>query len=130
MNRPKLYYSVLMWPVVSLIVTGVIHFSLEAGFPDLHDVFIPAVLAPALLGYGVWIGYRMVRGGGTYLDALVGGLIAGLLPLALEIVGFGVLLGRGVQPGLIAGLFGFSQVAFGSLIGGGFAISAPQRASD
>jgi len=46
-----------------------------------------------------------------------------LLPLLLDVVGFGMLLGRGVSPGMVAGVFGFSMVLIGSIIGGGFAVS-------
>jgi hypothetical protein len=41
----------------------------------------------------------------------------------LDIVGFGVLLGRGTQAGELAGIFGFAYILFGSLIGAGFVLS-------
>jgi len=53
--------------------------------------------------------------------AIVAGAILGVLPLMLQSIGFGVLLGRGVDVGLLAGIFGFTMVLFGSLLGGGFA---------
>jgi hypothetical protein len=34
-----------------------------------------------------------------------------------------MILGRGVSYGLLAGVFGFTMVFFGSIIGGGFALS-------
>jgi len=128
MNRPILYYRTLLWPVVSLLVTGVVHFTMEAIWPELHAVFVPSVLAPALLAYGAWIGYRMVGAGGAYLDALVAGVIVGVLPIILEVVGFGIVLGRGAQPGLLAGLFGFTMIVFGAVLGGGFVLSRSAHA--
>ena len=114
----------LMWPVVSLIITGMWHLTIEAIWPDLRNTFVPAVLAPLLLAYGAWAGYGAVRASGSYLMAIVAGAILGLLPLMLDIVGFGIILGRGVDVGLLAGVFGFSMVLFGALLGGGYAVSA------
>lgn len=82
---------------------------------------MPAVLAPLLLAYGVWVGYRAIGLGAGFVIAIVAGLILGLLPLGLEIVGFGLVLGRGFDHGLLAGIFGMSYITFGALIGAGFA---------
>ncbi|HEX2697551.1 MAG TPA: hypothetical protein VHM28_07575 [Anaerolineales bacterium] len=112
----------LKWPVISLLITGGLHFTMEAIWPDLKNTFIPPVLTPVLLAYGIWIGYKAVHYGGNYLNAIIAGAIAGLLPFALDTVGFGMVLGRGVQWGLLAGIFGFAMVFFGSLIGSGFAL--------
>ena len=112
-------------PVLSLLITGMVHFTLEAIWPDLKTTFIPPVLAPLLLAYGVWVGYRVVEAGGGYIGGIVAGAVLGLLPLALDVVGFGVILGRGTTPGAMAGIFGFSMVLFGSLIGSGVADGRP-----
>ena len=114
---------VLMWPVLGLLITGGFHFTIEAIWPDLRTFFVPAALAPLLLGYGTWAGYRTIRAGGSYLTAIVAGVVLGLLPLALEAVGFGIVLDRGVQNGLLAGIFGFSMILFGALAGAGFVLS-------
>lgn len=111
----------LTWPIVSLLITGMWHFAAEAIWPDLQNLFVPAVLGPVLLAYGAWAGYRTANGGGGYAGAIVAGVILGVLPLMLDIVGFGVILGRGTDVGLLAGVFGFSMVLFGSLLGGGYA---------
>jgi len=113
----------LLWPVISLLITGAWHFTVEALWPDLRTFFVPAVLAPILLSYGAWAGWRVVGAGGGYVAAIVAGAIVGLLPLALDVVGFGVLLGRGVDAGTLAGVFGLSMVVFGALVGGGVATS-------
>ena len=124
----KLFTGTLVWPVVSLLLTGGTHFTLEAVRPDLQSFFVPAVLAPILLGYGAWVGYRVIQAGGTYLHAIVAGAILGLLPLALDIVGFGMILGRGVDAGTTAGLFGLAMVVFGTLLGAGLVLSRESAA--
>ena len=125
----SIFITTLTWPVVSLLVTGATHFTLEAIWPDLRNTFVPAVLAPILLAYGVWVGYRAIGAGGTYLHAIVAAVILGLLPVALDIVGFGVILGRGTDTGAMAGVFGMAVIVFGALIGAGFALSGRQAAS-
>lgn len=119
-----LFVRILKWPVISLLITGATHFILEAVWPDLRNTFIPPVLAPILLTYGAWVGYRAVGAGGTYLHAIAAAAILGLLPILLDIVGFGVFLGRGAEAGTMAGVFGFAVIVFGSLIGSGFALSS------
>ncbi|HLA16193.1 MAG TPA: hypothetical protein VJZ72_04765 [Candidatus Limnocylindrales bacterium] len=121
----QLFYRILLWPVVSLLITGGLHFGLEAIWPDLSAFFIPAVLAPLLLAYGFWVGYRAIGAGGTYLHAIVAAAILGILPIVLDVVGFGVILGRGVEAGGLAGIFGFALIVFGSLVGAGFVLSRP-----
>jgi len=116
----------LVWPIVSLLITGMWHFTVEAIWPDLRNVFVPAVLGPILLAYGAWAGYRTANAGGGYVGAIIAGAILGVLPLMLEIVGFGIILGRGSDVGLLAGIFGFSMVLFGALLGGGFATARSQ----
>jgi hypothetical protein len=121
--------AALIWPIVSLLVTGMWHFTVEAIWPDLRTLFVPAVLGPILLSYGAWAGYRTVMAGGGYVAAIVAGAILGLLPLMLDIVGFGLILGRGIDTGALAGIFGLSMVLFGSLLGAGFAVSRPSVAA-
>lgn len=111
---------ILVWPVLGLVVTGLWHFTIEAIWPDLQTFFVPAVLAPLLLVYGAWVGYRAVVLGAGFVTAFGAGLILGLLPLGLDIIGFGIILGRGVDHGVLAGVFGLSFITFGTLIGAGF----------
>jgi hypothetical protein len=119
----ELLLNTLKWPVISLLITGGLHFTLEAIWPDLRNFFIPPVLALILLAYGLWVGYRATQVGGTYLHAVVAAAILGILPILLDIIGFGVILGRGYEAGLLAGVFGFASIIFGSLVGAGFALS-------
>ena len=118
-----LFYGTLKWPVIGLLITGAIHFLLEAIWPDLRNTFVPPVLAPILLAYGAWVGYRAIGVGGTYLHAIAAAAILGILPIVLDVVGFGQILGRGTQAGVLAGVFGFAVIVFGALIGAGFALS-------
>jgi hypothetical protein len=91
--------------------------------PDLKNVFVAPALSPVLLGFGIWVGYRMAQNGGALSQVILAGAILGILPLILDIGGFGVILGRGVDQGLLSGVFGFSMILWGSLLGGGFALS-------
>jgi hypothetical protein len=118
-----MFVKTLRWPVISLLITGGVHFLAEAILPDLKNTFIPPVLTPILLAYGIWVGYKMVQSGGNYGQAVVAGAILGILPVILDVGGFGIILGRGVPQGVLAGVFGFAMILFGSLIGGGFALS-------
>lgn len=118
-----LLYRTLKWPVVSLLITGGLHFTIEAVWPDLRNTFIPPVLAPLLLAYGIWVGYRAIAVGGNYGHAVLAAAILGLLPIVLDVFGFGLILGRGTNVGLLSGIFGFTFILFGSLIGSGFVLS-------
>ena len=120
---PGTLFRVLAWPMLSLLITGGFHFTIEAIWPDLRATVVPAVLAPLLLAYGIWVGVRAMGAGANYLTAIVAAAILGLLPVALDIVGFGIILDRGVSAGILAGVFGFSFIVFGALIGAGFVIS-------
>lgn len=122
-KEPHMLGKTLKWPVISLVIVGITHFILEIILPDLRNVFVPPVVTPVLLAFGIWVGYRMVQSGGNYGNVIVAGAILGVLPVIVEVFGFGILLGRGVSQGVLAGVFGFAVIFFGSLIGGGFALS-------
>ena len=113
----------LKWPVISLLIIGTAHLIEEALWPDLQTFYLPSVVGLILLVVGLWTGYLAVRNGGSFGTAIMAGAILGLLPLALDLVGFGMILGRGVSHGLVAGIFGFSMVLIGSIVGGGYAVS-------
>lgn len=114
-------YKTLKWPVISLLITGAFHFCIEAKWPDLRNLFIAPVLAPLLLAYGIWVGYRAIKNGGSYVSAIIAAVILGILPLILETFGFGKILG--FEGRALVGLFAFSMILFGSLIGSGYALS-------
>jgi len=110
----------LKWPVISILITGVVHLTIEALWPDLQQLFVAPSLAPLLLAYGLWVGYKAIHNGGNYVNAIVAGAILGVLPLVLETVGFGMILGFSGR--FLVGVFGFAMIVFGSLIGSGFAL--------
>ena len=114
-------YKTLKWPVISVLITGSFHFCIEAVWPDLRNLFIAPVLAPLLLAYGIWVGFRAIKNGGTYVTAIIAAAILGLLPLVLETFGFGKILG--IEGRALVGVFAFSMILFGSLIGSGYALS-------
>jgi hypothetical protein len=109
-----------MWPIITLVITGLTHFTIEAVWPDLRNFFVPPTLAPLLLAYGAWVGYRAVKFGAGFVPALASGVILGLLPLGLDIIGFGIVLDRGVDQGVLSGVFGMATIIFGTLVGFGF----------
>ncbi len=116
----NILYKTLKWPVISLLITGGVHFCIEAIWPDLRNLFVAPVLAPLLLAYGIWVGHRAIKNGGNYIIAMVAAAVLGVLPLLLETFGFGMILhfeGRA-----LVGLFAFSMILFGSLIGSGYAL--------
>jgi hypothetical protein len=71
----------------------------------------------------LWIGWSVTSAGGSIRVAVVAGAVVGILPLALDVVGFGILLGRGVDAGLTSGVFGFLVIVFGTLAGAAFGAS-------
>ena len=113
----------LQWPIAALISTGMVHLAAEAARPDLRNAFTPSTIGPLLLAYGLWIGWSLAGRGVSMVAAVVAGAAVGLLPLGLDVVGFGILLGRGVDAGLTAGMFGFLVVLFGTLAGAAFGAS-------
>ena len=120
-------YKTLKWPVISLLITGAFHFAIEALKPNLRNLFVAPVLAPLLLAYGIWVGYRAIKNGGSYITAMIAAGILGLLPLLLETFGFGMILhfeGRA-----LVGVFAFAMILFGSLIGSGYALSDKEGAA-
>lgn len=116
-----MFYKTLKWPIISLLVSGIFHFSIEAIWPDLSNLFIAPALAPLLLAYGTWVGYKTIKNGGSYINAIAAAVILGALPLLLETFGFGKILG--FEGRALVGLFAFSIILFGSLIGSGYALS-------
>lgn len=116
----SLLYQTLKVPIISLLIVGSAHFIAEALLPDLRTIFVPAVLAPLLLAFGIWVGYKVVQFGGNFSHVILVGAILGVLPVVVDLLGFGLLLGRGALYGVLASVFGFGMILFGSLIGGGF----------
>ncbi len=111
----------LTWPVVTLLVIGGTHLVAEALRPQLQDLIGPAVLMPIHLVAGGWGAYATVRAGGTFVHGLVAGAILGLLPLGLNLVGFGLILGRPADIVTTGGLFGLFSMFWAGTLGAGIA---------
>jgi hypothetical protein len=112
----------LTWPVISLLVIGGSHLAAEVLRPELRDVIVPAVVVPIYLSAGAWAGYATVRASGTFVHGLIAGAILGLLPALLQLVGFGLVLGRDPAVVTTSAMFGLTAVFWGSAMGAGFAV--------
>jgi hypothetical protein len=117
----------LLWPVVTLLVIGTTHLLAEVVRPGLKDVIGPSVVAPIYLAVGAWAALSTRRAGGGWVQGIMAGVVLGFLPLALQMVGFGVLLGRDGDAVLTSGLFGLLAMTWGGAIGSGFAGTLPER---
>jgi hypothetical protein len=119
----------LMWPVISLVVIGTTHLLAEMLRPALQTVFVPTVIMPVLLVVGGWTGVAVVRAGGTFVHGLVGAAVIGLFPVVLQLVGFGVILGRSWDAVVTTATFAFVAMFWGGSIGSGIASSLQPRAA-
>jgi hypothetical protein len=111
----------IAWPVVTLLVIGGTHLALEAARPELHELIGPAVVMPIYLVIGGWTAFGVARAGGGFVGGLIVGAILGLMPAALQLIGFGVLLGRDGAAVTSAALFGLAGMTWGGAIGSGIA---------
>ena len=109
----------LMWPIVTLLIVGGTHLIAEGLRPALQDFIGPAVVMPIHLVAGGWAAYATLRAGGTIVHGLVAGAILGTLPLVLQVVGFGLILGRDADASLTAGIFGLFTIFWGGALGAG-----------
>jgi hypothetical protein len=113
----------LKWPFISILIAGALHFTVEAIWPDLQTSYPTPVLGLVQFAYGIWVGYITVHNGGSFLTAILYGALLGLFPLVVNPLSFGLILGRDLNAVMLAGVFGLSMIVFGSLVGGGFAVS-------
>jgi hypothetical protein len=113
----------LKWPFISILIAGALHFTVEAIWPDLQSSYPTPVLGLVQFAYGIWVGYITVHNGGNFLTAILYGALLGLFPLVVNPLSFGMILGRDLHAVMLAGVFGLSMIVFGSLVGGGFAVS-------
>ena len=118
----------IAWPVVSLLVIGATHLGLEAIRPELHDVIGPPVVMPIYLVIGGWAAFGVARSGGGFVGGLIAAIALGSMPAALQLVGFGLLLGRDGGAVTTAALFGLAGLTWGGALGAGIA-SATQPVS-
>ena len=120
----------LTWPVISILIVGATHLVAEAIRPELQDAIGTAVVMPIHLVAGGWAAYGTVRAGGTFVHGLVAGAIMGLPPLGLQLVGFGLILGRDPSVTTTLGIFGLFTMFWGGALGAGIAAAFPARLPD
>lgn len=118
----------LMWPVISLVAIGATHLVAEMLRPELHDAIGPAVALPIYLVAGALAAFGTIRAGGSAALGFVAGAILGLLPVALQFVGFGMILVRDGGAVATAAFFGWLGVFWGGALGSGIARSLPGAA--
>ncbi len=117
--------SGLRWPIIALLLVGGSHLAAELVRPELAGVIVPAVAMPLYLAAGAWAGLRTVEAGGTFVHGIVAAGVLGILPIALQFVGFGTILGRDPEVVATSAIFGFGAILWGGILGSGFAVSRP-----
>lgn len=117
----------LTLPVAALIGVGATHLAAELVRPELQAAITPPVVMPIYLAFGAWAGAAAVRAGGSLAHGVAGGLAIGLLPVALQVLGFGVVAGRDGATVATNATLGFLGLAWGSVLGAGLsrALAAP-----
>ncbi|MCI0550211.1 MAG: hypothetical protein L0287_04590 [Anaerolineae bacterium] len=123
-----MYARALKWPIISWVVIDLVFLVAFFIYPSqIGTMGAPGNLTVLLLAVGAWAGYKIVEFGGNYLHAAIAGLIVGAVCAVLDVIGFGVIaagLTGGITPDLLAGaLYFLGMNFFGSLIGGGFALT-------
>ena len=120
-----MYARALKWPVISWIVVDAVLLVATLLDRSLFDMLTAGAMAPMMLAFGVWSGYKIVEFGGNYGHAIVAGIVVGVVCALLAVVGFGFISVHpsGISAVLTLGLFAFGMNLFGALIGGGFALT-------
>ena len=114
---------VLPWPIIVLLLVGGSHFIAEALRPELASAFTPPAVMPIYLIVGLWAGSRTIASGGSVVHGIVAGAVLGILPVILQFVGFGLLLGRDSDVVATSAAFGFLGILWGGILGAGYAQS-------
>lgn len=109
----------LTWPVAALIGVGATHLAAELLRPELQAAITPPVVMPIYLAFGAWAGAATVREGGSLAHGVAAGLAIGLLPVALQVVGFGIIAGRDGATVATNAMVGFLGLVWGSVLGAG-----------
>lgn len=125
-----MYVNALKWPVIGWVVVDLVLLVASFVSPGIVVMMTPAALAPVLLLFGLWAGYKIVEFGGNFVSVLVAGLVVGIVCAFLTVVGFGVInnVMGGVAGAAPFGVFSLALNLTGAVIGGGFALSKPASA--
>ena len=119
----------LTWPVLALVAIGTTHVVAETVRPELQTVLGPGVVMPIYLVAGAWAGLATIRAGGTVGHGIAAAAALGLLPVGLQLIGFGVLLARDPQAVTTSAILGFVSILWGGFLGSGIGRSTVEVAS-
>jgi len=120
----------VLWPVITLLVIGSTHLLAEAIRPALHEVIGPAVVMPIYLAVGAWVALDTARHGRGFVGGLVSAVALGILPVLLQLIGFGTILGRASDEVVNSALFGLFALTWGGAIGAGIGASLTARSAE
>jgi hypothetical protein len=118
----------LLWPVMTLVAIGSTHLVTELIRPEMQAVFAPSVVMPIYLVAGGWAAFATLRTGSGLAIAVAAAAILGVLPVGLQLIGFGVLLGRDGATVTSSALFGFVAILWGGFLGAGIGRSLAEPA--
>ena len=113
----------LVGPIAVLVGIGATHLLAELARPELQTAFTPGALLPIYLVVGAWAGAAMVRAGATVAVGVLAGVAIGLMPVALQYIGFGIILGRDGAAVATSAAVGFLGLVWGAVFGSGLAWS-------
>lgn len=116
------YGRALKWPVIGWIVVDVV-FLILGYIKGVSELFTPPAVAPLLLAFGVWAGYKTIQFNGKFLDSVISGIVVGAVCGILIIVGDGFIRGAGFAAVWPFTVFAFSLNVAGAIVGGGYALS-------
>jgi hypothetical protein len=89
----------------------------------LQSFYPTSVLGLVQFAFGLWTGYTAVQNGGGFFTAILCGALLGLFPVVANPLSFWMILHRDLHLVMLAGVFGFTMMLWGGLVGGGFAVS-------
>ena len=118
----------LVWPVITLVLIGSTHLITELIRPEMQAVFGPAVVTPIYLVAGGWAAIASLRAGSGLAGGIAAAAILGLLPVGLQVVGFGILLGRAGDVVATSATLGFVATVWGGFLGAGIGRSLAEPA--
>lgn len=115
------YVRALKWPIIGWIVVD-IALLVSTYVGGFMEMLTPGSLAPVLLAFGAWAGYKIVEFKGKFVDVIIAGVVIGLVCGGLALVLFAV---RNVPTSVWPASFTFDVLMniVGAIIAGGFALT-------
>lgn len=122
------YVTALKWPVITWIVLDLYLLAVSYIEGVLDLVTTPAV-APLLVAVGAWAGYRTVGLSGKALDAVIAGLVVGIVCGGGGFLLFSYVRGLGASTVLPSSIMDFSLSLGGAVVGGWYVLSQAEARS-